>query len=160
MAVHYSDQLQKSRNTPVEFNREQDQHGKLRCEYFKFTAPAGGVSAGDEIELATLVRGRVRVLGNLSRIHIDQATGSPTVDIGYRAFETPDGTEVAADPDGFDADLDPSSGAVDANLLTALDQPRTWAAESRKGITVFATVESAALDADDVIEGYIVYMAY
>jgi len=159
MAKFYSDQLQKSKNTPVEFNRETDQHGKQRTEYFKFTAPAG-MSAADTIELATLLRGRVRILFNESFLHVDDvAAATITMDLGYRAFETPDGSTTAEAADAFDKAVD-ISGGLDAVPGSELDQPKTWVAESRQGITVFATLNTAALAEGEVIEGYITYMSY
>jgi len=134
-----------------------DLSGKLRFEYFEFTT-AEALAAGSTVDLVKVNPGGVRILHSLSKISVSALGASRVLDFGHRAYETPDDTTVAEDGDAFDADVDVSS-AVNVATGSDLAEPKTWAMNSRKGVTLFVTVTGGTIPANATIKGYIVYVS-
>lgn len=111
---------------------------RVRIKKFSYTA-TGVVADGSQIELAEFAN-RVSIIGGaLTDVSI---AGSGALDIGWTPTATPVDTNVAA----FGSD-ETAAVAFDPALVTTTEKT-----------TVFATVDTAALAADDTFSGYILYV--
>ena len=111
---------------------------RVRIKKFSYTA-TGAVADGAQIELAEFAN-RVSIIGGaLTAVTI---AGSGALDIGWTPTATPADTNVAA----FGSD---ETGAVAFNPVMVTTTEKT---------TVFATVDTAALAANDTFSGYILYV--
>jgi len=135
-------------------------HGSVRIAFFTHDQ-AGVGDTGSSIALAKLPAGRVRLLSSLSRAYVNWTTSSATLDLGWDAYANPDGTAVAADPDGLVNALAVDTvgfftfeGAIAANLLTG----GTFVFESKEGVVIRATAADNAQVAGDDLVGYLAYV--
>lgn len=133
--------------------RPTEDHGKIRFAYFRAVTVAS--DAGGIIELVKLPPGAVRVLPGLSRYSIEALGAARTLDFGHLAYtKKGDGTEEAADPDAFVANIDVSGAVAGA----ALDTDIKFDFYSTGGVILTAQVNDAAIPADKVLEGYFAYV--
>jgi hypothetical protein len=137
-------------------NDPHDGSGRLKIVRFSYTQ-AGAGDATSTVELVKLPRGRLRVIGTLSRIAFSAFGSSRVLDIGWQAYEDFGGTAVAADDNGIDDDINVASAGAAAlgNALTATDD--TLEIESNTGVTIFATVTGGTIPDGATLTGYIVY---
>lgn len=136
-------------------------HGKTRIAFFTCTQSGAG-DAGSSVALCKLPPGRVRLLLSDSQAYVNWTTASATLDIGWDAYVAlSDGAAVAADDDGLVAAMDVdavgirqfSTSAPAALLLTGY----TYLFESREGVVIRATSNTAIVDGDDLV-GYLTYV--
>lgn len=135
-------------------------NGKLRFAYFSHTQDGAG-DATSSVRIAKLPRGKVRLLPCLSLIQHNWTQGSATMDIGWDGYTQPDGTEVAADPNGIDDGLDVDtagvlSGEDLAGQLTAAGRTKLF--NSKEGVDIRLTSQDVALADDSTVTGYLVYV--
>lgn len=111
---------------------------RVRIKKFSYTA-TGVVADGSQIELAEFGKNVSIIGGALTTVTI---AGSGALDIGWTPTASPVDTNVAA----FGSD-ETAAVAFDPALVTTTEKT-----------TVFATVDTAALAADDTFTGYILYV--
>lgn len=112
--------------------------GRVRVKKFSFTA-AGAVTSGDQVELAEFGN-RVTILGGA--VTSISLSNSATLDIGWTATGTPVDTNVNVFADG----------------ITAATALAPYQVTTTEATTVFGTTGVGDLAADDVVEGYILYV--
>ncbi len=123
------------------FVKGSDWNSKLRVSYCKLTFTAAGyttASAGD-IKLIRMPAGKVRILGDLSRIVCAAGTSTSDLDIGYAAYTGEDNVAVVADEDGYSASIDVGGGAINAALKTGAVIEHS----SRSGFDVVCSFDTA-----------------
>ena len=127
--------------SPQTFVKGSDWNSKLRVSYAKLTFTAAGfttASAGD-ISLIRMPAGRVRVLGDLSRLICPAGTGTSDLDVGYAAYTGEDNVAVVADQDAWAASVDVGGGAINQALATG----STFVISSRSGFDVVCSFDTA-----------------
>jgi len=123
--------------------------GRVRCARIKLTAEG----TPDFFQLVKLPAGKIRIL-NTSQFKVTAATGATTVSVGYAAYTNLDGSTTAASAAALRA-----ATAASAGLGTfAAVPPDGLEITSQDGLLITAT-PSAALAANDVIEGMVFYVA-
>lgn len=151
-----SDQLTNARKRPVVMNETVDNRGKLRFAHFYKKAGVAG-DANTTCDLCELPPGRVRVLGNLSRVAFTAFGAARVLDIGHRAYKKIDGEAEAEDLDAFDNDLDVSAaGAAALGNNISLDD--TFNITSMGGVTIACQVTGGTWPLNGELKGYIAYL--
>jgi hypothetical protein len=139
---------------PRVFNETTDYHGRLRFSHFDFTQDGAG-DATSTVDFLKLPSGKLRIFWDLSFWKWDAFGASRVIDIGHTGYTNTDDTDVAADPDAYDNDVDVSS-AGEANMgsdVTAL----TTSIDSKDGVLIQATVAGGTIPDTTEITGYLVY---
>lgn len=138
-------------------NATHEAHGRLRVARFNFIQ-AGAGDAGSTVRLLALPKGRVRVIGPLSRIAHSAMGAGRTLDLGWEAYRADDGSgEVAADPNGLDDGIDVSSaGAVVPGGALGGDETMLFA--SLAGVVLTAQVNDATIPDGATLDGTVVYV--
>lgn len=159
MATFKSEQVTKLDAVPAEPLNVDELHGKVRIARFDYDQVAEG-AVGTVINLVKLPAGRIRLLGKESALYHNLTTGTVDLDVGWAAYKNFAGTDVAADPDGLDDNIDcESAGVVRLGTVAAiLAECQTKVIESQEGVTITGTVRTAAIAADDTLKGYIAYV--
>jgi len=131
-------------------------HGRKRFATFSYTRTSAG-DAGSLCNMVKLPPGKVRLLLNECRISSSALGAARTMDLGWLAYNDPDGAAVAADPNGLDDGVDVSSAVVftPGGTIGGLEMKLF---ESRDGVTLTAQVNDAAWDAAETLDGYITYV--
>lgn len=137
-------------------------NGKVRQSEFTAVNVTGG-DATSSLALIKLPAGKVTLLLASSKAYVNWTTASATLDLGWDAYEDPDGAAVAADADGLIDGLDVDTvGIFDmgsniaANLLTG----GNYTFESKGGVTIRATCQDVALAAADDLAGSFLYVQH
>ncbi|MBO6784455.1 MAG: hypothetical protein JJ899_14465 [Alphaproteobacteria bacterium] len=143
---------------PRVMNPTQEAHGRLRVARFNFTQGASAGDAGSIARLVRLPKGKVRVILPLSRVAFSALGASRTLDMGWEAYRTDEGSgEVAADPNGMDDGVDVSSaGAVVPGGTVGGDE--TVLFESLDGVVLTAQINDGTIPAAATLDGYLVYV--
>ena len=142
---------------PVVQNAVHDYHGRVRIAYFTHDQDGAG-DAGSSVALCSLPAGKVRVLLASSSAYVNWTTGSATLDLGWDAYTTTDGTSVAADPDGLVNGLDVDTAGYQTFGAGTTATGGTSLFESQVGVVLRATSQDQALASGDDLVGYIMYV--
>ena len=130
----------------------------LQVANFTYTQVAAGQ---DDFSLVTLPAGKVRVYPTLSYISIPDMTASADFHLGHRAYTQSDGTAVAEDDNEWMDNVDSGGGAVAAlwSGVTGFVSATILANEydTVEGLTIFGMVDTANMDASDVLQGFVVW---
>ena len=145
-----------SKASPKVLNFSSDDGGKIRIAYIDVTQGAAAGDATSTVELCTLPRGRVRILGPLSRLRCSVFGSSRVLDIGTRAYKTIDGADVAESANALDNDLDVSA-AADVGIGSALTLAKSIVWTSREGITLFGTIAGGTIPAGATLTGWVAF---
>ena len=133
------------------------QRGRVRVAYFTATQDGAG-DATSSVALCKLPAGKVRLLASQSKAYVNWTTSSATLDLGWDAYVSPDGTAVTADPNGIDDGLDVDTAGYQTfgNALTAAGGTKLF--ESKNGVVIRATSQDTAIaDGDDLV-GFLLYV--
>ena len=130
-------------------NGPTEQGGVVRVAHFNFTQGGAAGDAGSLAVLCQMPSSRVRLLG--IRAAVSALGASRTMDFGHLGYTQPDDTEVAADPDGFDADNDVSSAIV-------LDIQPDVVIEAKAAWRLTTQVNDGTIPAGATIKGYALYV--
>lgn len=144
----------RDKNLPLD-NR--DFHSRLRFLRFTFTQ---GAAAGDVNSLQYLTKlpaGKISVLTDKSKVWFSAFGASRTLDIGFDAYDNPQGTEQSADVDGL-LDGEDVSGAGSAAMLGASDGG-ILEFHSKEGVDIVAKVLGDTIPVGATLKGYLVYVA-
>lgn len=116
---------------------------------------AAGAGTG-VVKLVRLPAGKLIVFPDLSRLVTSQFAANADIHIGYAAYTKLDGTTGAADDNAFLDNGDAGGGALD----TALTLPAggMQVLESASGIDIEAMIDTANIENDDTIDGWIAYI--
>ena len=139
-------------------NPTHEAHGRLRFARFNFThAPAAG-DAGSIARLVKLSKGKVRVILPLSRVAHSALGASRTLDLGWEAHISDDGSgEVAADPNGLDDGVSASSaGAFVPGGTLGGDETKLF--ESLDGVVITGQINDGTVPAGATLDGYLAYV--
>ena len=134
-----------------------EHHGRVRQMFFTH-AQAGAGDATSSVALGKLPGGKVRLLASQSKAYVNWTTASATLDLGWDAYQDPDGNVVAADSDGIDdgINVDTAGFQTFGAILTATGGTKVF--ESKDGVVIRATSQSTAIaDGDDLV-GYLLYV--
>jgi len=132
-----------------------DYAGRLRVAYFSFTQDGAG-DATSSAEIVRLPPGQVTLLGRLSNVEHNWTTASATMDVGWDAYTEPDGTAVAADPNGLDDGIDvDTAGETTIGSIVAAGRKQF---DSQDGVSIRLTSQDVAIADTDTAEGYLVYV--
>lgn len=132
--------------------------GRLRIMRFRYTQGSDAGDANSVQKLCKLPAGNVLVLLALSRIAWSALGTSTTLDIGPAAYTDQAGDTVAADVDGWDADIDVAAAGV-ATLGSDYDtEPNDPVFLSRDGVVIQSKNIAAGIPAAATLYGYIVYI--
>lgn len=142
---------------PPEMNDTTSLHGRLRIAYFVHNQSGAG-DATSSVAVVKLPPGKVRLLGNLSRIYVNWTTASATMDVGWDAYSQRDGTAVVADPNGLDdgIDVDTAGATGICSIQAATANAKLF--ESKDGVTIRLTSQDTAIADDDDVVGYLIYV--
>lgn len=150
-----STQLTNLDATPPVIEETADYAGRLRVAYFSATQSGAG-DATSSVEIVRLPPGRVTLLGRLSNIEHDWTTALATMDVGWDAYTEPDGTAVAADPNGLDDGIDvDTAGETTIGSIVAAGRKQF---DSQGGVSIRLTSQDVALADASTAEGYLVYV--
>ena len=133
-----------------------DEGGKVRIEYIDLTQGAAAGDATSTVELCTLPRGRIRILGKLSNLYCSAFGAARVLNIGTRAYKTIDGMDVAEAANALANNLDVSA-AANVNLAAALTLAQSIVWTSQGGITIFGTVAGGTIPAGATLTGWLAY---
>ena len=130
----------------------------LKVANFTYTQVAAGQ---DDFSLVTLPAGKIRVYPTLSYISIPDMTASADFHLGHRAYTQSDGTAVAEDDNEWMDNVDSGGGAV-ANIWSSVTgfvsaTILTNEYDTVEGLTIYGMVDTANMDASDVLSGFVVY---
>jgi len=132
-----------------------DYAGRLRVAYFAATQDGAG-DATSSVEVVRLPPGRVTLLGRLSNIEHAWTTASATMDVGWDAYTEPDGTAIAADPNGLDDGIDvDTAGETTIGSVVAAGRKQF---DSNTGVSIRLTSEDEILADTNTAEGYLIYI--
>jgi hypothetical protein len=126
-------------------------NGKVRCIRMTFTAPSGGLTAGDVIGMGYLPQGLI--LPN-SIIRTTDFGSTTTLDVGFGAYTDNDGTIVPENGDALIDGLDVSGQAVNATFLTAAETAAQDGYLVEGWAPVIATVVGSTMQAGAKISLY------
>jgi hypothetical protein len=151
-ATTYSEQLDDLMSDPVVMPNH-NTAGKLGAIYFSYEQIATG-SAGDNIIIAHLPAGKVRLIGPLSWI---KGSMTPTaIDIGWLAYTDRDGDDVSADTDGIEDGVD--WHAAGNHYLGAQLTNGTKEFDSRDGVDIYILTVTGNPTDGDTFHGMLVYL--
>lgn len=126
-----------------------------------FTAVnVGGGDAGSSVALIKLPPGRVILMLTASQAYVNWTTTAAKLDLGWDAYEDPDGNAVAADPDGLIDGLNVDTVGIfdlNSNVAALLLTGGNYTFNSKNGVTIRATSQDTALAANDDIAGFLAY---
>ena len=139
MATTYSVQKTKwSQNSPKDFIKPNEIHGRVRIAYALYEASAVAVGT---IEMFNLPNGARILSGEL--VH-DALGGSTTASVGHAAYKNADGTVVALDVDEYKAAAASTSiTTVDIAATSALGRNSVVDADE-DGIPITVVIAGAA----------------
>lgn len=159
MATFYSEQLTDLLAVPAVALKVDESHGKIRICRFDYVQVAEG-AIGTIIQLCKLPAGRVRLLGRQSALYHSLATATVDLDIGWAAHTDFAGDAVAADPDGLDNDIDcETAGIITLGTVAAvLAECQEKVFESQEGVIITATLVTAVIAANDILNGHVAYV--
>ena len=132
-----------------------DMHSKIRFMKFTFTQGAAAGDANSLAYLAKLPAGKINVLADLSKIYFSTFGASRTLDVGFDAYDNPQGTEQSAVIDQF-LDGEDISSAGNA-LLTGDAVAGLHQFHSKKGVHVVAKCLGDTMPASATLKGHIAY---
>ena len=159
-------QVNKLEAQPPEGIPTTDWKGVKRILRFEFTQGTDPGDAGSTADLVKLPAGNIRVLLAECFMHRSAFTGGRTLDIGWAAYKTPEGADVAADPDAFVDGLDValagdalwSEANQGAGGVNGLGLDSSVLVQSRSGVTVQATVAGNTILPGVTLTGYVTYI--
>lgn len=155
VTTQYSTQYQAvHRDVPPSVRSADEYYGKLRAYAFNFTQSG----AGDANSLAVLTKfhGRTRFISHLSKVYHSAFGTSRTLDLGWAAYNDPNGVAVAADEDGLDAAVNvAAAGSFTPDALTGNE---TKLFETKDGVDIQAKVEAGTIPDAATIDGLFVVM--
>ncbi|MBE9515961.1 MAG: hypothetical protein IME93_03170 [Proteobacteria bacterium] len=133
-----------------------------RVRQMQFTA--ANVTGGDATSSLALIKlppGKITLMLANSFAYVNWTTASATLDLGWDAYEDPDGAAVAADADGLIDGLDVDAVGVfqlTSNIAAQLLEGGNYTFESKNGVTIRATCQDVALAANDDLVGSLMYV--
>lgn len=156
MAVTESKSIQATRHDLGQMSPAHSGVGELKLIFFDVTTIAG--DANSTIALCNLPAGTFRYLGFLSKVYHGAFGTARTMDIGWDAYTTEAGVDVAADEDGLSSAADVAA----AGSFSPIDEVATHPVNqkifsSREGIRFRAKVEAAAVGAGEEISGWLAF---
>jgi len=152
VTIQNSSQYAKASAVPPTLNAVTDWHGRVRKYFFDFTQSAAG-DAGSLVYAVKIPAGKIRLYLPASRIYFSAMGTARTLDIGWLAYNTPDGTVVAADPNGLDDNVDVSSaGSVNPGGTIGTHETKLF--DSREGVTLTLQVNDGTLPDAATFSGY------
>ena len=134
-----------------------DWKGVLRVARFSFAQAGEAGDAGSLAELVKLPAGNIRVLLSESFIAFSAMGASRTMDLGWLAYQTPEGVAQAADPNG----LDDGVSVVNAGTVVpggTVQGDETFLFQSKAGVTLTAQINDGNVGIGETIDGYFVYI--
>jgi len=133
----------------------------LKAKPFTYTHLAAAGAGTGEVNLLRLPPGRLTIFSQLSRIEATQMVATADLHLGFRAYTEPDGDAVAEDDNAFLDNADAGGGAISSVFLlpavTAAAGPGITQINSRNGFILYAMVDTANIEEDDTISGYVVW---
>lgn len=154
MATYNSNQLAEGVATPPTKVDACEWNGKLRFYRANYAYGAGGGAINDVLRLFKIPAGKVRIILPMCRIAHTAFAGA-NADLGWEAYTQPDGTAVAADPNGLD-DGQSINAAGNYAPVGTVGGDETYEFDSRDGVVITLTVTDAAPGANDAINAYFV----
>jgi hypothetical protein len=132
-----------------------DMHSKIRFMKFTFTQGAAAGDANSLAYLAKLPAGKINVIADLSKIYHSAFGAGRTLDVGYDAYDNPQGSEQSAVIDALlDGDDISAAGNV---LLTGDAVDGIHAFHSKKGVHIVAKCLGDTIPAAATLNGHIAY---
>jgi len=131
-----------------------DVGARLRIAFFEYTHTATEGAGTGAVNLVVLPYGRIRIYADLSRIVTSAMVTLADVHLGYRAYTQIDGTAVVEDDNAFGDNVNGGSAIDEAFSLPA---EGFLEMDSQGGITIFATIDTANIEADDTIKGWVAF---
>ena len=118
--------------------------GRVYCEYFSYTIPAGDLAVGKTLELVRLRKGMRPILGHLSCTALSTAGGTAGVLVG----------------DGTTANKYMAETSVDAasNIIFLSKPAENRGVELTQDTSIVATVGTEAWAAAGTISGFVMYL--
>lgn len=150
-SVEY-DAIENNSGLPLD-NR--DMHAKIRFMKFTFTQGAAAGDANSLAYLAKLPAGKVNVLADLSKVYFSAFGAGRTLDVGFDAYDNPQGTEQSAVIDQFLDGEDVSSAGSALLVGDAVGGVHTF--HSKKGVHIVAKCLGDTLPVGDTLLGHIAY---
>lgn len=150
-----SAQVTNSTATPPVLNPDRD-NDTLKVAYGKLTFTTAGASSANaaDITLVKLPAGKIRIYGQLSRLICPAGTSTSDLDVGFGAYTNSAGTAVAANGVAIAASLDVGGAAIDQDLDDVAD---TYEIDSRSGVSVVCSFDTANSPASGDLEIWIIY---
>ena len=134
-----------------------DWKGSLRFARFSFEQVDEAGAAGSLAELVRLPAGNIRVILGLSYVAFSAMGASRTMDLGWLAYETPEGVAMVADPNGLDDGV-PVSGAGSVTPDGTVQGDETFLFQSKAGVTLTAQINGGQLGIGETLNGYFAYV--
>ena len=128
----------------------------LHIYHCSYTATTAGTGAAYPI--GKLPAGQITIHPSLSRLVTSAFVSTADLDVGYAAYTEEDGTAVVADPNGWFDSVDVGGGTKDIawnGTGGILAGPVTY--NSKEGITVTFSVDTADMSIGDTVDMYIAY---
>lgn len=137
----------------------QNDHSKVRFQYFNLPATTVAGDANTTIDLADMPPGPVRVIPELSRIQCSAFGASRVLAVGHRAYQKRDAymnssgvTDEAESANAFGSAIDVSAAAtVKVGAAVGYD------VFSKAGFRVFTTVTGGTIPLGATLKGFIAY---
>lgn len=118
-----------------------DWGSKVRVSFAKLTFTAAGftTAAAGDISLIRMPAGKVRILGDLSRVICPVGTATSDLDIGAGAYKDNAGATVALSGAVFAGSIDVGGGAINQALATGA----VFEYETQDGFDIVASFDTA-----------------
>lgn len=136
----------------------QNDHSKVRFQYFHLPATTVAGDANSTVDLCDLPIGQIRVIPELSRVQCSAFGADRTLSVGHRMYQKRDAymaqgaVDEPEDADAFGAGIDVSAAAtVKVGPSVGFD------IFSKEGVRVFATVAGGTIPLGATLSGYIAY---
>lgn len=134
-----------------------DWKGSIRLARFEFTQTTENGAAGSLAELVRLPAGNIRVILGLSYVAFSAMGTGRTMDLGWLAYETPEGVAQAADPNGLDDNV-PVATAGNVTPGGTVQGDETFLFQSKAGVTLTAQINGGQLGIGETLNGYFAYV--
>jgi hypothetical protein len=137
---------------------DNNDHGVIH--FYKCSWTCTGAGDATAYPIGKLPGGKLTVLPLLSTFYSDDAGAGADLDFGYGAFTNEDGTAVTADPNGWADSIDIGGGAVSNTWYSNSTLTRPTEYNSKEGIPVTISTDTADVDVGDVIEICVAYVKH
>jgi hypothetical protein len=135
--------------------KSNEQNGRVRCAYFDYTVPAGGIAAAKTIDLVKLPKGARYLNGFL---YNDGATANAVLDVGVRAADGSDNIDGAGTGDDGDFLAAGITASATTGAFFSASAPAQVGYEFQKQLWVVAQTRTAGIGAGKVIRGYVEFV--